>query len=60
MIKVFIYTSVLFALFNSATHAQMDAELYEWKLKKDASEIQVFTSKAVSYTHLTLPTICSV
>ena len=48
MIKVFICIGMLVALFNSAAYAQMDAELYEWKLKKDASEIQVFTSKVLN------------
>jgi len=46
MVKLLaLWSMFLLMLTNSMAQAQIDAELYEWKLRKDTSGIKVFTSK---------------
>jgi len=46
MFKNFVFMTVLFAVSNT-TQAQIDDDIYNWTLKKEASEIRVYTSKVV-------------
>jgi len=48
------------ALSQSQVREQASAEQSTFGKMEDGTVIQLFTLKTVSYTHLTLPTICSV
>jgi len=45
MVKKLAFASVLLMLLSRVSHAQLDADSYPWKLRKNSSGVSVYTSK---------------